>query len=621
MKMINKANVHGQSVVTLKQALEMDIIDYNPSQGFRKIDPNKLKLQGELIKTALDNGENFSNIFAGDTIVALYLESLTAHKDMLLNHPTNPLNINDFLKLTLQGQITEYNQTTNLGETDPSKLKLQGELIKEALDKGADLVKMFSIDYGISKLECLAAHKDIFLNHPTNPLSINDFLKLILQGSITEYNQTESTWQTDPNKLKLQGDLIKEALGKGASICNIIGFEYISAPSQTLATHKDLLLNQFTKDIFLLLVLLSSGEQDGDNTLKYELVEEAITLGANVNFELRAKMGSFSPLTINDDRDIGILLKAHGATCNAQSETAALFIQCENIYDYAKTIGQYAAQISKNLATTKAEVNKIPYLLHHVWLTHPESPREIDPLDIETVLATKHKFEQSDKEWTHIVWTNDRTLIPNSVSKLEKHGIEVRSIESLQFELRLINQVYEQINQKNWGTASDILRYSLVEHFGGVYADLNFDFTRSIEEELYKYDYFAQDFINYFFAAKPKHPIMTELLNLVEINLLTPPPYITSINETELFGKTVYISLLPFSLAYLKASNLGSNVDIVFPPKDDFIVTDAWLSEEVLCPSFWTVMKFPEYLGFCGSQELAIGEDGKNGLHMTWVEG
>jgi len=621
MEMINKTNVHGQSIDSLKDALLMDIIDYNPSQGFRKIDANKLKLQGELIKTALDNGENISNILAGDTVVALYIESLTAHKDMLLNHPTNPLNINDFLKLALQREITEYNQTANLWETNPSKLKLQDELIKEALNKGADFVKMFRDSYSISKLECLAANKDTLLNHPTNPLSINDFLKLILLGPITEYNQSQYIFQTDPSKLKLQDELIKEAVEKGASICNTFDFEFISAPLQTLTTHKDLLLNQSSKDIFLLLVLLSSDEQDGGNTLKYELVKEVIDFGANVNFEVRTKMVSFSSLIINEDRDIGLLLKAHGAICGAQSERAALFIQCEKLYDYAQKIDVYAAQISKNLAAPKTEINKIPYLLHHVWLTHPESPREIDPLDIETVISTKHSFVQSDKEWTHIVWTNDRTLIPNSVSKLEKHGIEVRSIDSLQFELRLINQVYEQINQKNWGMASDILRYSLVEHFGGVYADLNFHFTRNIEEELYKYDYFAQDFINYFFAAKPNHPIMSELLNLIEINLFASPPYITSINETDSFTKTIYISLLPFSLAYLKASNLGSNIDIVFPPTEDFTIVDSWLSEEFHCPNPWSLSKFPEHLGFCGLQELAIGEDGRNGLHLTWIEG
>lgn len=620
LNMIDEVNLRDQAAERLKSALEMDIIDYSPSEGFRKSDPIKLKLQGELIKEALDNMADINSLLAADKYLSSNLDSLATYKDVLLNHSYNSLTIEDFFKFVLQGYITQYNQTANMWGVDPSILKLQGELIQEALDKGVDLDSIFQDGYSVSNLESLAANKEILLNHPTNALNENVFLKLALQGQITEYNVTSGIFEIDYNKLNLQGELIKEARDRGGDISKIIDMHFISASLQTLATHKELLLSPTSKDVFLFMLLLSDCEQDGDVSLKYNLVEEVIKLGADLNKEFKTKMGYFVPLDINEDMEIGILLKANGASCNPQSKRAALFIEYEKLHDYAQNKDKYAEQISKNLAAIKAETNKIPYLIHHVWLTHPKSPKEIDPLDVATVIATKKTFEQSDKEWTHIVWTNDRSLIPNSVLKLEEHGVEVRSIDSLQFELRLLNQVYEQIDQMNWGTASDILRYSLVEHFGGVYADLNFHFIRNIEDELYKYDYFAQDFVNYFFAAKPKHPIMTELVNIVELNLFAPPPYLTGINETEAFAKTAYTSLLPFSLAYLRASNLDSNVDIVFPPTDEFEVNEKWLSEEYICPNFWTVLKFPEHLGFCGAQELAIGEDGRNGLHITWIE-
>ncbi len=79
---------------------------------------------------------------------------------------------------------------------------------------------------------------------------------------------------------------------------------------------------------------------------------------------------------------------------------------------------------------------------------------------------------------------------------------------------------------------------------------------------------------------------------------------------------------MPFSLAYLKAANICSNVDIVYPPVGEENSNENignWL-EDRECPSPWQVLDFPEYLGICGQEYLLIGEDGKNDLHLTWLE-
>ncbi len=431
---------------------------------------------------------------------------------------------------------------------DTEKLKFVGELITEVLNRGLNPNELIN-DETIIDLYVLKAHKELFLNHQTNPLQIDNLLKLIAFTANAE-------------------GISKEA-----------------------------------------------------EVIQHQLIQDAIALGANVNIQIDSEMGARGLLDFKFNKDVVGLLKAHGAVCNVESNRAKSFVAHEKLELYSFGLQKYADLVRTNLDAPKAEINKIPYLVHHVWLTHPQSPREIDPVDIANVLETKRIFENSNKKWAFVVWTNDKSLIPNSVLELERHGVEVKSMYSLREELRLFNRVEELIANKHWGMASDILRYSLVEHLGGVYADLNFEFKRTIEDEMYKFDYFAQDFINNFFAAKPNHPIISNLLDKVESNLETPPPYIASIDDSSLLFKTVYVSLLPFSLAYLEASNLEGNVDIVYPPTGeeyDLSSANEWLEQE--CASPWSILEFPNYLGICGKEDLLIGQDGINDSHLTWLE-
>lgn len=72
--------------------------------------------------------------------------------------------------------------------------------------------------------------------------------------------------------------------------------------------------------------------------------------------------------------------------------------------------------IQKKYKYLKEEVTpsitpKIPQLLHHIWLTHPNSSREISPENIKQIIKNKELFYSSDYQWTHILWVNDIDLI------------------------------------------------------------------------------------------------------------------------------------------------------------------------------------------------------------------
>jgi len=60
--------------------------------------------------------------------------------------------------------------------------------------------------------------------------------------------------------------------------------------------------------------------------------------------------------------------------------------------------------------------------------------------------------------WEHIVWTNDKSLIPRSVDKLQKEGIKVKDLSEIDKNFKLKQEVNDLIEHNKWGMASDFLR-------------------------------------------------------------------------------------------------------------------------------------------------------------------
>lgn len=307
--------------------------------------------------------------------------------------------------------------------------------------------------------------------------------------------------------------------------------------------------------------------------------------------------------------------------CKYSKNTISL-IGHENLHAY-KNSQEAINNLYNNLYAPKGYFNKIPTVVNHIWLTHPNSPRELSDSDIENTLKTKETFVQDSNYWQHIVWTNNKNLIPASVTILEKNNIEVREIKDYTTQLELYDEINKLIVKKEWGIASDALRYDIIREFGGVYSDLNFEFIRTIDDETNKYDFFAQDFVNYFFAAKPNHPVLVDLVKTIKENLNTPKDHIRTIDSNDIFTKTIFTSLLPFGISYIKNANKYGNTDIVFPSANHYFELEAkeeWLDYENNCISPWAIMKYPNSLGLCANESLLIGNDGYQGNHLTWLE-
>ena len=112
--------------------------------------------------TCYPQGSSGLNIFWSIDIDVLY-----AHKDILLSN----LNSSEFL-----------NRVVSRTDLPKRQQLLQSELVELALDEGADAGSLRC------SLEVLVFLKDVLLSHPTNPISPDNFLKLVLEKERTGWS-------------------------------------------------------------------------------------------------------------------------------------------------------------------------------------------------------------------------------------------------------------------------------------------------------------------------------------------------------------------------------------------------------------------------------------------------
>lgn len=224
-----------------------------------------------------------------------------------------------------------------------------------------------------------------------------------------------------------------------------------------------------------------------------------------------------------------------------------------------KDFDDYADKMAIASKSKVIDIEDKPRIIHSIWLTNKENPRELLRQDIKSIIARK-KFFANDGEWEHVVWTNDKKLIPKSIKSLEKNGITVRSIYEIKDELKLFNEVIELIAQNKFGMASDILRYSIIYSEGGTYADLNYKFFQTIWQYVQKYDWFSDYHQNNFFSAKKYHIVLEGALKEIASGFEKPITYIDNLSNDHTFQMTY----LPYVISLIRNSNKDGNIDFYY---------------------------------------------------------
>lgn len=523
--------------------------------------------------------------------------------------------ISYFVPVTKEGVIQEY-----IYKIDDFKAEQQAKAIELAIQKGEDLDYFVENQYQYFPFAALYTHRELLLRY----ISPNNFVKLVLKANISSLTGAKD--QFSQTLAKQQTELLELAVQRGANLNQIFDEWTSSIDIYTLYVNKDLLLTEIGASKFLILTVNSTIRKNSYNeAMQFELAQLAIDLGADPNFILSDNLAI--RLSYSFDNYIGLLQLLVSSGANRCINEADLEEMQQSGLGHLIDNPQLGLdQKYKNLNVSEGLEAKMPHIVHHIWLTHPDSPREIRAVDVANVIATKKTFAKSTTQWEHILWTNDPCLLPKSVAALEEAGIQVKSIYEHKKDLKLFELIESLINEKLWGKASDVLRLSLSEHFGGIYADLNYIFNRDVTTETYKYNFFTTTFsdiyiANFFFGNSPGHPILKTALLLAERNLLTPPEYIKSRKDKNSVATTSITTANPIFLAYYLESNQNGNIDVIYPAlhitKRHLINNEnAYDILKRVCP----MITFYDYIQFndiCGSEAHFIGRDGENG--GTWL--
>lgn len=572
-------------------------------------DPEAVRKQKELIQLAIGNEAKLESAH-----YSIDLDTLDRHKELFLDHmsPTS------FCKIVLSAFVSYFDFYSSRSQ----ELEKQRELFKLAIEKGVKLSELIEKNkYLLISLETLELNQDLFLEH----LGSNGFLRLVLRCDIVRRLDVKDEYNYDEALVNKQFELMQLAIAKGAKIDQVVPLE---AYAYTVYRNKELFLRELGADRFLYRISTLRLHYKSDLERKYqlELVQMAINAGADVK-NSKINLGS-----LFDNIELLKLMIDNGVVCNGDGFEEVI----EGGLEHIATNPQWILdQKYKNLNATESFEPKMPYVIHHIWLTHPSSPKEIRKEDIVRAIETKEIFSKSKVEWQHIVWTNNLDLIPGSVIKLEEAGICVKSIYEYKDDFKLFKLIETLIDNKEWGKASDTLRYSIVEHLGGVYADINFEFYRDPTLEVHKYNFFTMTYANmyisnFFFGSSPKHPILNRILELVERNLVAPPNYIASIEDQSSTLVTGLSTASPTYLAYYLKANQGGNIDVVYPSlseKDINSDLDPDYSNDNNSETPYKLLKglcpMIDFYDYVDSRELCplkgqiIGQDGTNG--RTWV--
>jgi hypothetical protein len=202
---------------------------------------------------------------------------------------------------------------------------------------------------------------------------------------------------------------------------------------------------------------------------------------------------------------------------------------------------------------------KIPHVVHFIWL----GPRAFPGTSVENVRT----WMAQNPDWTFKFWT-DRPRDPPC------HGMETILIEKYPFPS--LGRCYEA--SENWGEKSDVLRFEILYHEGGVYVDHDANCLHPFEKMHGAYDFYCgleaphPSVAGYKITAgngvigsRAGHPVIKEVIDLIDSRW---DELAKKYSGEDMYSKTQIVmerTYLALTLALQKKLDLPGNSDIVLP--------------------------------------------------------
>lgn len=202
---------------------------------------------------------------------------------------------------------------------------------------------------------------------------------------------------------------------------------------------------------------------------------------------------------------------------------------------------------------------KIPKVVHFIWL----GPRSFPGESVKNIRTWMAK----NPDWTFKFWT-DRERDPPC------HGME--TIVMKKYSFPLLGRCYEA--SENWGEKSDVLRFEILFHQGGVYVDHDANCLQPFDGMHGAYDFYCGleaphppvaglniTVGNGVIGSRPGHPVVKEVIGLIDRRwdeLQEKYPGKDGFSRTQIVMERTYLAL---TLALRTKLDLPGNSDIVLP--------------------------------------------------------
>jgi len=226
-----------------------------------------------------------------------------------------------------------------------------------------------------------------------------------------------------------------------------------------------------------------------------------------------------------------------------------------------QALEKYKALYEKNqhLRFLKTKETKIPKVVHFIWL----GPRPFPPQSVENVRT----WIAHNPDWEFKFWTDRRRDPPCN-------GME--TIVMKEYPFPLLGNRYGA--SENWGEKSDVLRFEILYHLGGVYVDHDANCLQPFAGLHGAYDFYGCLEVphpsvagykitagNGVIGARPGHPVIKKVIDLMDARwdeLERKYPGKDGYSRTQIVMERTYLAL---TLALPSSVDLEGNIDIVLP--------------------------------------------------------
>lgn len=217
---------------------------------------------------------------------------------------------------------------------------------------------------------------------------------------------------------------------------------------------------------------------------------------------------------------------------------------------------------------------KIPPISHHIYFSQSNI---LNDFYFEKIKANFERLNSLGVKWKHFLWTNKPSLFDKEITSIE--GVVIKDPE--EFKDSVLYNIFQDSLKKGEGSrayyaeASDILRFMLIQKYGGIYNDMDYEIydAEKLTEYMKKFDFIGgrettkiQSYYgSSFFAAKPNHPVLNEAIarryrNSIATNI---PDYVKYPCYSNDF---IYFNSPPLlTIAYFAKNNIDGNNDIILP--------------------------------------------------------